>query len=143
MENIFNTAMIFGISLMLLLWVGHMFLKHKLVDKLSDDSAFYIIYAVPILFIVFLCFCIWFAGEQSKDNKGFFVLLICLSLGLASAAVYDGFLTRKQVKMEENKSRVTKEELEKLDKRIKAIGFVIDHAWIIGIAAIVLYFVVC
>ena len=96
-----------------------------------------------MLFIVFLCFCIWFAGEQSKDNKGFFVLLICLSLGLASLAVYYGFLTRKQMKMEENKSSGTKVETEKLDKRIKAIGFVVDHAWVIGIAAIVLYFVVC
>lgn len=146
MENIFNTAMIFGFSLILLLWAGHKVLNHKLIDKffdkLSDDAALCIISAVPILLIVFLCLCIWFLGEQSKDNKGFFTLLLCLSLGLTSVAVYSVFLTRQQIKMEENINGYRKEELEKLDRRIKTSEFVINHAWIIGITAIVAYFVI-
>ncbi len=37
MENIFNMAMVFGISLMLLLEIVYRFLNYKWIDKISDD----------------------------------------------------------------------------------------------------------
>lgn len=59
MENIFNMAMVFGISLMLLLEIVYRFLNYKWIDKISDDVILYIIHAGVVLFVVFLCFLLW------------------------------------------------------------------------------------
>ena len=145
MENIFNMAMVFGISLMLLLEIVYRFLNYKWIDKISDDVILYIIHAGVVLFVVFLCFLLWSSiGVWDSDkSKGYIELIISLLLVLTAVTVYYGFLTRKQMKMEENKSYGTKAELERLDRRIKAGEFVIEHAGTIAIAAFVLYFVFC
>lgn len=144
MENIFNMAMVFGISLMLLLWIIARLLNHKLIDKISDHALFYIVLVGFSLFIVFLCFCMWSVSVVGDDaDKEFTMLLIGLSLVFTVVIVYCGHLTIKQMKMEENKSYGTKAELEKLDRRIKAGEFIINHAGTIGIAAILIYFVFC
>ena len=145
MENIFNMAMVFGISLMLLLEIVYRFLNYKWIDKISDDVILYIIHAGVVLFVVFLCFLLWSSiGVWDSDkSKGYIELIISLLLVLTAVTVYYGFLTRKQMKMEENKSGGTEAELKKLDSRIKASEFVINNAGTIAIAAFVLYFVFC
>ena len=118
MENIFNMAMVFGISLMLLLEVVYRFLNYKWIDKISDDVILYIVHAGVVLFVVFLCFLLWSSigvGVWDSDkSKGYIELIISLLLVLTAVTVYYGFLTRKQMKMEENKSGGTEAELKKI-----------------------------
>ena len=135
MENISSALItvniVFGI-LFLLVWAGYIY-----IDKISDGALISIVIAAFALFIGFLCFAMW------KIDKGLSLLAIEMFLGVFAINLYNHFLTRKQMKMKENQNGCTKVELEKLDRRIKASEFVIDRAWVIGIAVMFLYFVLC